>query len=129
MDEPDKVQSILHEIKRRNVSIALDDFGTGYSSLSYLGLYPIDVIKIDRSFVIQMIGNQEQKAIVRAILAMSKALKMKVVAEGVETLEQAQFLQEEGCEILQGYLFSKPIPAFEANKLLINSLTQSAVQS
>ena len=129
MEERDKVQTILHEIKRRNISIALDDFGTGYSSLSYLGLYPIDVIKIDRSFVIQMIGNQEQKAIVRAILAMSKSLKMKVVAEGVETLEQAQFLQEEGCELLQGYLFSKPIPAFEANKLLINSLIQSAAQA
>jgi diguanylate cyclase (GGDEF)-like protein/PAS domain S-box-containing protein len=122
MVDTDQVQAILQEIKRRGVTIALDDFGTGYSSLSYLGLYPIDVIKIDRSFVIQMIGNEEQKAIVRAILAMSKALKMKVVAEGVETLEQAQFLREEGCELLQGYLFSKPVPAFEANKLLINSL-------
>ena len=129
MDEPDKVQVILHEIKRRNISIALDDFGTGYSSLSYLGLYPIDVIKIDRSFVIKMIGNQEQKAIVRAIIAMSKSLNMKVVAEGVETMEQAQFLQDEGCELLQGYLFSKPIPAFEANKLLINSMTESAAQA
>jgi diguanylate cyclase (GGDEF)-like protein/PAS domain S-box-containing protein len=122
MDDTDQVQAILHEIKRRGVTIALDDFGTGYSSLSYLGLYPIDVIKIDRSFVMQMIGNEEQKAIVRAILAMSKSLKMKVVAEGVETLEQAQFLRDEGCELLQGYLFSKPVPAFEANKLLINSL-------
>ena len=69
-----------------------------------------------------MIDHQEQKAIVRAILAMSKSLNMKVVAEGVETLEQAQFLCEEGCELLQGYLFSKPVPAFEANKLLVKSL-------
>jgi diguanylate cyclase (GGDEF)-like protein/PAS domain S-box-containing protein len=122
MDDTDQVKAILQEIKRRGVTIALDDFGTGYSSLSYLGLYPIDVIKIDRSFVIQMIGNEDQKAIVRAILAMSKSLKMKVVAEGVETPEQAQFLSDEGCELLQGYLFSKPVPAFEANKLLINSL-------
>ena len=129
MEEQDKVQTILQEIKSRHVNIALDDFGTGYSSLSYLGLYPIDVIKIDRSFVIKMIANHEQKAIVRAILAMSKSLKMKVVAEGVETLEQAQFLQDEGCELLQGYLFSKPLPAFEANKLLINSLIQSKAQA
>lgn len=128
MDDTDQVQAILQEIKRRGVTIALDDFGTGYSSLSYLGLYPIDVIKIDRSFVMQMIGNEEQKAIVRAILAMSKSLKMKVVAEGVETFEQAQFLRDEGCELLQGYLFSKPVPAFEANKLLITSLGDTATQ-
>ncbi len=122
MDNNDHVQTILQEIKSRGVTIALDDFGTGYSSLSYLGIYPIDVIKIDRSFVAKMIDHEEQKAIVRAILAMSKSLKMKVVAEGVETIEQAQFLSDEGCELLQGYLFSKPVPAFEANKLLVKSL-------
>jgi diguanylate cyclase (GGDEF)-like protein/PAS domain S-box-containing protein len=122
MDNNDHVQTMLQEIKSRGVTIALDDFGTGYSSLAYLGVYPIDVIKIDRSFVAKMIDHDEQKAIVRAILAMSKSLNMKVVAEGVETLEQAQFLSEEGCESLQGFLYSKPVPAFEANKFLVNSL-------
>jgi diguanylate cyclase (GGDEF)-like protein/PAS domain S-box-containing protein len=121
MDDTEKVRTILHEIRNRHVTIALDDFGTGYSSLSYLGLYPIDVIKIDRSFVLQMISNPEQKAIVRAILAMSHSLNMKVVAEGVETIEQAQFLRDEGCDLLQGYLFSKPIPAGEATLLLIKT--------
>jgi len=121
MDETDKVRAILHEIRNRHVTIALDDFGTGYSSLSYLSLYPIDVIKIDRSFVLQMITNPEQKAIVRAILAMSHSLNMQVVAEGVETIEQAQFLRDEGCDLLQGYLFSKPIPAADATLLLIKS--------
>ena len=124
MDERDKVRNILQEIRSRNVTIALDDFGTGYSSLSYLGLYPIDVIKIDRSFVIQMISSPEQKAIVLAILAMSHALKMAVVAEGVETLEQARFLRDEGCDVLQGYLVSKPITAQAATVLLSNSGVQ-----
>ncbi len=124
MDERDKVRTMLQEIRSRQVTIALDDFGTGYSSLSYLGLYPIDVIKIDRSFVMQMISNPEQKAIVLAILAMSHALKMAVVAEGVETLEQARFLRDEGCDVLQGYLVSKPITAAAATVLLSNISVQ-----
>ncbi|AXI03013.1 putative bifunctional diguanylate cyclase/phosphodiesterase [Aquirhabdus parva] len=123
MDEPEKVRGILQEIKTRNISIALDDFGTGYSSLSYLGLYPIDVIKVDRSFVMHMTSNHEQRAIVRAILAMSHSLNMKVVAEGVETIEQAQLLRAEGCDLLQGFLLSKPLPAFEATLLLINAMS------
>lgn len=118
MDEQEKVRSILQEIRDREVTIALDDFGTGYSSLSYLGLYPIDVIKIDRSFISQMMNNSGQKTIVLAILAMSHALKMEVVAEGVETVEQARFLRDEGCDVLQGYLISKPLPAMEATLLL-----------
>ena len=127
MDETEKVRTILNEIRNRHVTIALDDFGTGYSSLSYLSLYPIDVIKIDRSFVLQMITNPEQKAIVRAILAMSHSLNMQVVAEGVETIEQAQFLRDEGCHLLQGYLFSKPIPAADATLLLIKSKGQPLI--
>lgn len=118
MDEREKVRNILQEIRNRQVTIALDDFGTGYSSLSYLGLYPIDVIKIDRSFIMQMMDSHEQKAIVLAILAMSNALSMEVVAEGVETIEQARYLQDEGCDVLQGYLVSKPMPASEATEML-----------
>jgi diguanylate cyclase (GGDEF)-like protein/PAS domain S-box-containing protein len=127
MDERDKVRSMLQDIRSRDVTIALDDFGTGYSSLSYLGLYPIDVIKIDRSFVIQMISNPEQKAIVLAILAMSHALKMEVVAEGVETIEQARFLRDEGCDVLQGYLVSRPVTAQAATLLLSDAGAQTLV--
>ncbi len=127
MDEPEKVRGILQEIKTRHISIALDDFGTGYSSLSYLGLYPIDVIKVDRSFVMHMTSNHEQRAIVRAILAMSHSLNMKVVAEGVETIEQAQLLRAEGCDLLQGFLLSKPLPAFEATLLLINAMSNPLI--
>jgi len=118
MDEQEKVRNILQEIRNRQVTIALDDFGTGYSSLSYLGLYPIDVIKIDRSFIIQMMNSPKQQAIVLAILAMSNALRMEVVAEGVETAEQAGYLRDEGCGVLQGYLISKPKPASEATLML-----------
>ncbi len=124
MDEQEKVRNILQEIRSRQVTIALDDFGTGYSSLSYLGLYPIDVIKIDRSFIMQMMNSPQQKAIVLAILAMSNALNMEVVAEGVETREQARYLCDEGCDVLQGYLVSKPKPASEATLLLRDGFSQ-----
>lgn len=124
MVEREKILHLLQEIRNRKVSIALDDFGTGYSSLSYLGLYPIDVIKIDRSFVIQMVNSPEQQAIVLAMLAMSHALNMKVVAEGVETIEQARYLRDHGCDVLQGYLVSKPIPASQATQLLSSRTVQ-----
>ncbi len=127
MDEPEKILLVLQDIRSRGISLSLDDFGTGYSSLSYLGLYPIDVIKIDRSFVMQMSNNQDQKAIVRAILAMSHSLNMKVVAEGVETLEQARFLRDEGCDLLQGFLLSKPLPAFDATLMLINAMSKPLI--
>ena len=118
MDEPEKVNAVLHEIKSRHVSIALDDFGTGYSSLSYLGQYPIDVLKVDRSFVNEVGVSASHEAIVRAILAMGHSLGMVVVAEGVETTVHAEFLRDEGCDILQGYLISKPVPADQATEFL-----------
>ncbi|MEC7120998.1 MAG: EAL domain-containing protein, partial [Pseudomonadota bacterium] len=118
MDEPDQVKKILNEIKQRHISIALDDFGTGYSSLSYLGQYPIDVLKVDRSFVMEVGVSSSHEAIVRAILAMGHSLGMLVVAEGVETLAHAEFLRDEGCDLLQGYLISKPLPAEQATAFL-----------
>jgi EAL domain-containing protein (putative c-di-GMP-specific phosphodiesterase class I) len=118
LDDAQVVQQVLQQIKTRNISIALDDFGTGYSSLSYLGQYPIDVLKIDRSFVSKIGNTQHQEAIVKAILAMGHALNMTVVAEGVETQMQADFLTMEGCDQLQGYLLSKPLSAEDATQYL-----------
>lgn len=117
MDDSDIVQQVLQAFKDRHITVSLDDFGTGYSSLAYLGQYPIDIIKMDRSFI-SKIGTENQEAIVSAIIAMGKAMGMKIVAEGVETLEQATFLKSQGCDILQGYLFAKPLPPLESTKYL-----------
>jgi diguanylate cyclase (GGDEF)-like protein len=100
------------------ISIALDDFGTGYSSLSYLHRFPINVLKIDRSFVWNMNRSANDLAMVTAIIAMARSLNMKVVAEGVETQEQLESLKKCGCNIIQGYYFSKPISAKEVSALL-----------
>ncbi|PTV43431.1 histidine kinase [Acinetobacter oleivorans] len=110
LDNTDNVKTLLHAIKQRDISIALDDFGTGYSSLAYLTEYPIDVLKIDRAFI-SKIGDHKQEAIVNAMIAMGKSMGLKLVAEGVETEEQVAYLQKQQCDFLQGYFFSRPIPA------------------
>jgi EAL domain-containing protein (putative c-di-GMP-specific phosphodiesterase class I) len=102
---------ILAELKALGVRLALDDFGTGYSSLSYLTRFPIDVIKIDRSFVKSLGEDAKSDVITAAILALSKSLGLDVVAEGVETQEQLSFLEDHGCEEVQGYLFARPMSA------------------
>jgi len=99
------------------VSIAIDDFGTGYSALSYLTRFPIDTLKIDRSFIHSVTTDHYRAELVRAILSIARCLKQQVVAEGVETLEQAAFLEANGCQVAQGYLFSKPLPIAELEKL------------
>jgi len=101
----------LNALKERGVTIAIDDFGTGYSSLSYLKRFPIDVLKIDQSFVFDLGEDAENTALVTAIIVMAQKLHLKVVAEGVETPEQLYFLTQHGCDYIQGYLFGKPIPA------------------
>ncbi|MGO4869775.1 MAG: EAL domain-containing protein [Roseiarcus sp.] len=102
---------LLDVIRSRGVRLAIDDFGTGYSSMSLMKKFPVDTIKIDRSFVQDLPHDAEDRAIAEAIIGMGKALGLTVVAEGVETVEQAAFLRDHGCDEMQGYLFSKPVPA------------------
>jgi diguanylate cyclase (GGDEF)-like protein/PAS domain S-box-containing protein len=128
MENPDFVRVQLERLNAFGVSIAIDDFGTGYSSLSYLRQLPVGVIKIDRSFV-QDIETENGKAIVEAILAMAKALKLFVVAEGVENANQLQILKEMDCDVIQGYLLSRPLARRDFENLLLPILTLSAVES
>ncbi|MFW1950329.1 EAL domain-containing protein [Acinetobacter beijerinckii] len=117
LENTESVKTILNAVKERNISIALDDFGTGYSSLAYLTEYPIDILKIDRAFI-SKIGNPKQDAIVNAMIAMGKTIGLKVVAEGVETEQQREYLKRQNCDILQGYLFAKPLTAIHATEYL-----------
>lgn len=108
----------LRAVRRLGVQIALDDFGTGYSSLSYLQKLPISILKVDRSFVIELATSSSAMAVTRSIVALARALNMQVVAEGVETPEQAQRLSELGCDELQGYLVARPMPAADVPEFL-----------
>ncbi|WP_244782639.1 bifunctional diguanylate cyclase/phosphodiesterase [Acinetobacter sp. F-1] len=125
IENSEAVKNLLNEIKQRQIHIALDDFGTGYSSLSYLADFPIDTLKIDRSFV-SKIGKNKQEAIVSAMVAMGKAMGMTVVAEGIETEEQLAYLRDLDCDIAQGYLFSKPLPEEEATAYLTQNMTNDS---
>ena len=116
MQQTDVTLRTLKRLKALGVSIAIDDFGTGYSSLSYLRRFPVDKVKIDRSFVAEVPGNRDQGAIVAAIVALAHALQIKVVAEGVETEAQREFLKSCGCDFIQGYLVGKPADADSAAK-------------
>ena len=108
----------LEALRALGVQVAIDDFGTGYSSLSYLKVLPVDVLKIDRSFVTDLPGSEASTAIVAAAIELSHRLDLTVVAEGVETDEQYQCLEELGCDLIQGYLISRPVPAAELNEVV-----------
>jgi EAL domain-containing protein (putative c-di-GMP-specific phosphodiesterase class I) len=116
---------VLADIKRLGVRLAIDDFGVGYSSLSHLKRFPIDTLKVDRSFIRDIPQDAEDKAITEAIIAMGKSLSLTVVAEGVETAEQQDFLRLHACDEMQGFLFSKPVPPEQfaelARRTLVNA--------
>jgi len=119
-----KIELQLNRLKKRGIKIALDDFGTGYSSLAYLKNFPIDVVKIDQSFVRGMTPGSKDEKIVRAIIEMGHSLGYKVVAEGVENEAQYLFLNQQGCDIIQGYYFSRPLPTAEMTGLLSGPASQ-----
>ena len=110
--------AVLRQLKGVGITVSLDDFGTGYSSLSYLNSFPVDAVKIDRAFVSGIGIDPSNEAITAAIISMAQALHLLVVAEGVETEEQRRFLAERDCDEMQGYLFSRPLPADELTELL-----------
>jgi len=118
MRDPEETIMILQALENKGIRISIDDFGTGYSSLSYLNRFPLDYLKVDRAFVMNITTNPDDAAITTAIVAMAHSLKLKVIAEGVETEEQLAFLRELGCDEVQGYLFSRPLPAEEFAELL-----------
>jgi EAL domain-containing protein (putative c-di-GMP-specific phosphodiesterase class I) len=118
----------LESIRAKGVTLAIDDFGTGFSSLSYLAKLPVDTLKIDRAFVIDMTTGPDGLALVSTIIKLAHALKLKVVAEGVETEEQSQLLKSLACDEMQGYLFGKPVPreVFEAKYLGASNVAREA---
>jgi diguanylate cyclase (GGDEF)-like protein len=128
MQNVDRAIKLLDEIQSRGVRLAIDDFGTGYSSMSLMKQFPIDTIKIDRSFVRDLENSTQDRAIAKAIINMGKALGLTVVAEGVETTEQDAFLRGHACDELQGYLFSKPVPAAMIPSLLRPVISSPSLQ-
>jgi diguanylate cyclase (GGDEF)-like protein len=118
MENAEFMVEVLTRFARVGVAVAVDDFGTGYSSLSYLKRLPIDLLKIDQSFVRDLPGNSNDTAICRAIIAMAHSLNLRVLAEGVESEEQMQFLRKENCDEMQGFLYSKPISADEIAEMI-----------
>ena len=105
-------------LKAAGVGFSLDDFGTGYSSLTYLKRFPVDVLKIDRSFITEVTSDENDAALTSAIIAMGSSLKLELIAEGVENWAQAGFLLERGCHLMQGFLFARPLPAEDFAELL-----------
>lgn len=118
MQNPETAVEILRQLHAMGVHLAIDDFGTGYSSLSYLKRFPIDSLKIDRSFVRDITSDADDAMIVNSVIALAHSMKLSVIAEGVENIQQLDFLSDHGCDQMQGYYFSKPVPADQIARLL-----------
>jgi diguanylate cyclase len=118
MLNPEESATILAELSDMGVLVSVDDFGTGYSSMSYLRRFPIDKLKIDRGFVKDLMTRSDDASIVQAIISLAHSLRLKVVAEGVETIEQLDSLKSMGCDQYQGFHFSPPLPAVDFGELM-----------
>jgi len=118
MDDPEKSIGIMVHLRKLGITLSIDDFGTGYSNLSYLKRFPVGRLKIDRSFVRDIVNDPHDLAICRSIIAIAKSLRLEVIAEGVETISQLKMLHTEGCDKIQGYYFSTPLPAEDCTSLL-----------
>ena len=118
MQDVEVIVPKLKALRERGVRVAIDDFGTGYSSLSYLQQFPINTLKIDRTFVRDIRADQGDASIINAIVAMARGLNMTLIAEGVENRTQLRYLREQGCQHVQGYYFSRPVTADELEDLL-----------
>jgi len=119
MKNPDEAAETLKELRKRGIQTALDDFGTGYSSLSYLKIFVADTLKIDKSFIRDIIADEDSSNIVKAVIVLANSLHMEFIAEGVETEAQKTFLLENNCHVMQGSLFSKPLPGEECTEFLL----------
>jgi EAL domain-containing protein (putative c-di-GMP-specific phosphodiesterase class I) len=128
MDDMETTLATLHKLKDMGLRLAIDDFGTGYSSLAYLKRFPLDALKVDRSFVKDTPAAADDAAITSAIIAMAHSLKLEVVAEGVETEAQLEFLRNRDCEYVQGYLISRPVPAQDFIGVLTGAVPNSFVR-
>ena len=115
----ESIVSILNDLHSLGIQLAIDNFGTGYSSLAYLKRFPVDTLKIDRSFISTIVDTQDDTGVASTIIAMAHSLGFKVLAEGVETNEQLDFLRDKECDFYQGYIKSKPIPAAEFAALFL----------
>jgi EAL domain-containing protein (putative c-di-GMP-specific phosphodiesterase class I) len=111
MQDPEVTIHILNQLKQLGIRLSLDDFGTGYSSLSYLRRFPIDVLKVDQSFIRDVTTNADDACITSSIISLAHGLQLSVIAEGVETREQLRYLKQQKCDVMQGYYFSRPLPA------------------
>ncbi|MBT8436170.1 MAG: EAL domain-containing protein [Gammaproteobacteria bacterium] len=119
LDDSPEVNTYIDEISNCGVRLSVDDFGTGFSALSYLKNYPVNTVKIDRSFIMDLPGDKENAVLVQAIIAMAQGLRLEVIAEGVETAEQWQYLRSLNCDFVQGYFFGKPMPRAEFEEFLV----------
>jgi EAL domain-containing protein (putative c-di-GMP-specific phosphodiesterase class I) len=127
LDDSPEVNTYIHEISKHGVRLSVDDFGTGFSALSYLKNYPVSTVKIDRSFIMDLPDDKENAVLVQAIIAMAHGLRLEVIAEGVETAEQWEYLQALDCDFAQGYYFGKPMPQAEFEEFLMLQLNRPAL--
>jgi diguanylate cyclase (GGDEF)-like protein/PAS domain S-box-containing protein len=122
LEQEPAIAHLLNNLKALKINLCIDDFGIGYSSLSYLHTYPIDLLKIDRSFVTNLITQPKSQEIVRSVIVLAQTLKMNIIAEGIETVEQLEYLKKLGCKHGQGYLFAKPLDSHAAEEFIVNNL-------